>query len=132
MAIAFLIGRIILGIYWLQTAYNHLFKSTGLIGYTQSKGIKSASAAKLAVWGTGILALIGGLSIILGIHPHYGIACLVIFLVGVSFKMHAYWKIQDPMQKMGERVNFTKNMALAAAILALVAVSQPWVYSFGW
>jgi putative oxidoreductase len=132
MAIIFLIARIILAVYWLETAYNHLFRSAGRISYTQSKGIASAGTAKLAVIGTGILALIGALSILFGIQPTYGIACLVIFLIGVSFKMHAYWKIHDAQQKRGERINFTKNIALAAAILALLAVSQPWVYSLGW
>jgi hypothetical protein len=46
--------------------------------------------------------------------------------------MHAHWKIDDPMQKMTERISFTKNIALAAAILALVAVAQPWTYSLNW
>ncbi len=129
MALVFLLARIVLGLYWLQTAYTHLFKSAGLIGYANMKGVKSA---KVAVIGSGLLALIGGLSILLGIRPHYGIACLVIFLIGVSWKMHAHWKIEDPMQKMTERINFTKNIALAAAILALVAVAQPWVYALNW
>jgi len=129
MALLFLIARIVLGYYWLQVAYSHLFKSAGLIGYAQSKGVKSA---KVAVIGSGILALLGGLSILLGVRPHYGILLLVVFLLGVSWKMHAHWKIEDPMTKIGERINFTKNIALAAAILALVAVAQPWVYSFNW
>jgi len=129
MALVFLIARIVLGLYWLQTAYVHIFKSAGLIGYAQSKGVKSA---KVAVIGSGVLALLGGLSVMLGIRPHYGILFLVIFLIGVSWKMHAHWKIEDPMQKMTERINFTKNIALAAAILALVAVTQPWVYAFNW
>ena len=130
MALAFLIGRIVLGLYWLETAYNHTVKSAGLIGYAQSVGIKPGTA-KLAVWGTGILALVGAVSIILGINPTGGILCLVIFLVGVSFKMHAYWKASDA-DKMNQRINFQKNIALAAAILCLLAVSQPWVYSLGW
>ncbi|MDE1975315.1 MAG: DoxX family protein [Patescibacteria group bacterium] len=129
MALVFLIGRLILGYYWLETAYHHLFKSAGLIGYAQSKGVKSA---KLAVIGSGLLALIGGLSILLGVRPHYGIAALVIFLIGVSWKMHAFWKIQDPGQKASEKIAFMKNMALAAAILSLVAVVQPWAYALNW
>jgi len=129
MAIIFLVARIVLGLYWLEVAYGHLFKSAGLIGYTQSKGIKSAKAA---VIGSGILALLGGLSILFGIRPHYGIALLVIFLLGVSWKMHPYWKVTDQMAKMSERVNFNKNIALAAAILALFAIAQPWVYSLNW
>jgi len=131
MAITFLIGRVILGLYWLEVAYVHLFKSAGMIGYSQSVGMKPGTA-KLAVWGTGILALVGAISIILGINPTGGIICLVVFLLGVSFKMHAYWKVQEPAQKQTQRMNFQKNIALAAAILCLLAVSQPWVYSLGW
>ena len=41
MALLFLIGRIILGVYFLEAAYNHLFKSAGLVGYAQSKGMSS-------------------------------------------------------------------------------------------
>ncbi len=129
MALAFLIGRIILGLYWLETAYNHTVKSAGLIGWSQSLGMKPGTA-KLAVWGTGILALIGGVSVILGYHPTAGIACLVIFLIGVSFRMHPYWKAPEA-DKMNQRINFQKNIALAAATLCLLAVSQPWVYSIG-
>ncbi len=132
MVIIFLIARAALCLYWLNVAYNHIFKSAGLVGYTQSKGVSSVRTAKLAVIGTGVLALFGALSILLGVWPYYGIAALVIFLIGVSWKIHAYWKVQDPGQKYSEKINFEKNMALAAAILALVAVSQPWVYSLGW
>ncbi len=132
MAIAFLIARIILGLYWLEAAYNHIFKSAGLVGYTQSKGVSSVGTAKAAVIGTGLLALFGGLSILLGVWTIYGITALVVFLIGVSFKIHAYWNVQDPGQKYMERINFQKNIALAAAILAMAAISQPWVYSLGW
>jgi uncharacterized membrane protein YphA (DoxX/SURF4 family) len=129
MSIAFLIARIVLGAYWLQVAYNHIFKSAGLIGYAQMKGVKQA---KVAVIGSGILALLGGLSLLLGVRPHYGIVFLVLFLLGVSVKMHAHWKETDPMQKMSESINFRKNIALAAAILTLVMVAQPWPFSLNW
>ena len=129
MALVFLIARIVLGLYWLETAYHHIFKSAGLVGYAQMKGVKWP---KTAVIGSGVLALLGGLSILLGVRPHYGILLLVIFLLGVSLGIHNYWKTQDPAQKMNDRIGFMKNIALAAAILALVAVSQPWAYSLNW
>ena len=132
ISVAFLIGRLIFGFFWLEAAYKHLFKSAGMVGYAQSKGIHSAGTAKFAVFGTGILALIGGLSVILGYRPYYGIACLVIFLVGVSFIMHAYWKVQDPMARMTDRINFTKNMALLGAALMMLAIQTPWLWSLGW
>jgi uncharacterized membrane protein YphA (DoxX/SURF4 family) len=131
MIYAFLAGRVILGLYWLHAAYGHIFKVQGMVGYTQSKGVKSAARAKFAVVGTGILALLGGLSVLLGYRPELGIACLVIFLIGVSWKMHPYWKETDPMAKMGEHINFWKNMALLGALLAMLAIPLPWAYSLG-
>jgi len=129
MTTAFLIGRIIFGIYWLMAAYQHLFKAGEMVGYAGSKGLKSPKAA---IVGTGVLLLLGGLSILLGAYTTVGIVLLVIFLLGVSFKMHDFWKASDPMAKMGDRINFMKNMALIGALLMLLAIQLPWAYSLGW
>ena len=75
---------------------------------------------------TGLLALAGGLSILLGVWTTWGVALLVLFLLGVSFKMHAFWSVQDPMARMNDRISFWKNMALAAAMLMLLAIPVPW------
>lgn len=125
MALLFLLGRVIFGIYWLENAYNHLFKSAHMIGYAQSKGVKHP---KLAIMGTGVLLAIGGLSMLLGIAPKIGVIALVIFLLGVSFKMHDYWKQQDPMARMTTRIEFMKNMALIGALLMILSISS-WTYS---
>ncbi|MEK7641748.1 MAG: DoxX family protein [Patescibacteria group bacterium] len=126
MEIAFIIGRIIFGGYFLKNAYNHIFKSAHLVGYAQSKGVKSP---KIAIIGSGILLAFGGLSMILGVWTIWGAVALIAFLIPVSLKMHDFWKIQDPMARMGERISFEKNMALAAAALITMAISTPWIYS---
>jgi putative oxidoreductase len=119
----FLIGRIIVGLYFLFAGYNH-FKNLGFMsGYVASKGIP---APKLAVAGTGVLLLAGGASVLLGLYPRAGIALLVLFLLGVSFTMHAFWKIPDPQQRMGEQVNFLKNIALLGALLMFLTIPTPW------
>ena len=125
-AIIFLVGRIIFAIYWLVAAYKHLFESGPMVGYAQFKGVKYP---KTAVIGSGILLLIGGLSMLTGDWPRIGIAALVIFLIGVSYKMHAYWKETDPQKKMSERVGFQKNVALFAALLMMAAIALPWPFS---
>jgi len=48
---------------------------------------------------------------------------LVLFLLPVTYMMHAFRKIQDPMVKMGEMVNFMKNHALLGAVLILLSAS---------
>jgi putative oxidoreductase len=122
-SILFLIGRIFFGGYFLMSAFNHFAHVGTLSGYTQSKGVP---APKLAVIATGILLLIGGLSVLFGLYPTIGAVALILFLVPVSFIMHAYWKVQDPQMKMAEMVNFMKNLALVGAALMLLFVSQPW------
>jgi putative oxidoreductase len=113
-----LIGRILFGGYFVFGAFNHFNHLSMMAGYAQSKGIPSA---KLAVAGSGVLLAIGGLSVIFNVYPLVGLAALLLFLVPVTFTMHAFWKIQDPMAKMGEMVNFSKNLALLGAVTMFLA-----------
>ncbi len=122
----FLLGRIILGGYFLMNAMNHFTKTEMLTGYAVSKGVKPA---KLAVLVSGLLLLIGGLGVLLGVYIQWAVLALTLFFLPVSFMMHAFWKVQDPMARMSEMVNFTKNMALWAAILMLLQIPKPWPFS---
>jgi hypothetical protein len=40
------------------------------------------------VAGTGVILLLGGLSMLLGVYPVVGIILLIVFLLGVSFQIH--------------------------------------------
>lgn len=53
----------------------------------------------------------------------------LLFLLPVTFMVHTFWKTSDPMEKMSERIQFEKNMALLGAALMLAALSQPWPLS---
>jgi uncharacterized membrane protein YphA (DoxX/SURF4 family) len=129
MDIVFLIGRILVGGYYLYRAVDHLLMGTGgLTGYAASKGVPSP---RLAVYGTGLLLLIGGLSILLGYQVLTGVVALAIFFVPTTIIMHNFWAVQDPMAKMGDMVNFTKNVALLGSSLMFLAIPQPWPFSLG-
>jgi putative oxidoreductase len=78
-------------------------ESSYAAGYALSKG---TPAPKFAAGGTGVLLVLGGLSLLLGYHPTIRAALLVVFLLGVSFQMHNFWAVQDPQAKMAETVNF--------------------------
>jgi len=43
--------------------------------------------------------------------------------------MHDFWRIEDPMQRMGEQINFTKNLALLGGAAFAAAVPEPWPQS---
>jgi len=128
MAFAFLIGRIIVGGYYLFNAYNHFSQLDMMVGYAGSKGVP---APKLAVGGSGLLLLVGGLSILLGYQPLIGVIALIVFFLPVTFMMHDFWTVEDPQMKMGEMVNFMKNMALIGSTLMFLAIPTPWLFSLG-
>jgi uncharacterized membrane protein YphA (DoxX/SURF4 family) len=122
-----LLSRIILGLYFLFNSFNHFRNLNSLAGWVQSKNVP---APKLMVALTGILLLIGGLSILLGAYIEIGILALTLFFLPVTFVMHDFWRETDPQMKMMHMINFMKNLALWAAILALLFVPKPWPLSF--
>jgi putative oxidoreductase len=126
MITAFLIGRIIVAAYFLINAKHHLLDTAGLVGYAVSKGVP---APKLAVIGSGILLLIGGLSMLFGAFVFWGIAALILFMVPVTFKMHSFWKETDPHAKVSQRIAFQSNMAIVGFLLMMLSVATPWAYS---
>jgi putative oxidoreductase len=124
--IAFLIGRVIVGGFFLMNSFNHFAQLNMMTGYAKSKGIP---APALAVGGSGVLLLVGGLSLLLGYHPTIGVGLLVIFLLGASFGMHNFWTVQDQQAKQGEMINFLKNMAILGLLLMTLGITQPWLMS---
>jgi putative oxidoreductase len=122
-----LFSRIILGLYFLFNSFNHFRNLNSLTSWVQSKNVP---APKLMVALTGILLLIGGLSILLGAYIEIGILALTLFFLPVTFVMHDFWRETDPQMKMMQMINFMKNLALWAAILALLFVPKPWPLSF--
>jgi putative oxidoreductase len=122
------LGRLIVGGYFLYSAYNHFTNVGSMAAYAASSGVPAAQAAIVL---TGLLLLIGGLCLITGLYPKIGIAALVLFLIPVSFTMHAFWNIADPMARMGQMINFLKNMALLGSALTFLAIPEPWPMSLG-
>jgi putative oxidoreductase len=126
--IAFIIGRLIVGCFFLMNGFNHFAQLNMMTGYAKGKGVP---APALAVGGSGVLLFLGGLSVLLGYHPTIGAALLVIFLLGVSFGIHNFWTVQDQQARMGEMINFLKNMAILGLLLMTLAIPRPWAMSLG-
>lgn len=126
MEILFLIGRIIVGLFYLNSALNHFRHTDTMAQYAGAKGIPAPRAAIII---TGLMLAIGGLSILTGIFPLVGIALLVLFLLGTSFLIHNFWTVEDAQTRQMEIIQFTKDLALAGSLLMLVAIDQPWPLS---
>jgi uncharacterized membrane protein YphA (DoxX/SURF4 family) len=121
-----LIGRFILGGFFVYSGINHFMGFQMMSQYAKMKGVPFPAVAQGM---TGLMLLLGGLSIVFGIYPLVGIVLMVAFLLPVSLMMHNFWKIEDPQLRMADKVNFMKNMALLGAILMLLAIPSPWTLS---
>ena len=129
MEYLFLIGRILYGGFFVVSGLDHIRKADMMGPYAASKGIP---APKLSVIGSGVLILLGGLSIILGVRPAWVVLFITIFLIPVTFSMHNYWADTDPGARQGNLINFKKNVALLGAAWIILLVPTPWALSLGW
>jgi uncharacterized membrane protein YphA (DoxX/SURF4 family) len=126
MKIPFLVGRAVLGGFFLYNGINHFKQRRAMAQYAASKGVPMPEAA---VPMTGALLLLGGASLVTGVRPKMGIAAVLTFLAGVSPIMHDFWNNADPEKRQLDMINFTKNMALLGAAVALLGVEEPWPLS---
>jgi putative oxidoreductase len=76
-----------------------------------------------------LLLALGGTSIILGLMPRIGLGLIMLFLVPVTFVMHAFWAVPDQAAKSLQLAMFMKNLALLGACFGLSAIPVPWPIS---
>jgi len=114
MKAVLLIGRILFSWIFLMTPMMH-FTQKG-IDYAASKGVPVPS---FLVPLSGVLAFLGAVSIIIGFKARIGAWLIVIFLIPVSFFMHDFWNVADPMTKGMQMALFTKNIAMLGGALII-------------
>lgn len=118
---ALVAGRVVFGGYFVYSGIRHFAQRQMFIAYTKSKGVKWP---ELAVLGSGAMLVAGGLSLLTGIKPKVGAALVTGFLTGATPLMHDYWNATDDTQRMNDKVNFTKNLALIGGAAFAAAASQ--------
>ena len=126
MVFLFLLGRILYGGFFLLSGIGHLRNFEKMAPFARSRGVPSP---KLAVFGSGILIILGGLSILLGVYPDWGVLLISRFLIPTTLMMHSFWADTDPNTRQGNLINFKKNVALLGAAWMFLLIPQPWPWS---
>ena len=108
------LGRFLFALIFLMAGANHFNKQT--IGYAASQGVPLAA---IAVALSGVLAIAGGLSILLGYRAKLGAWLIVLFLVPVSLMMHKFWTVTDPTMAQIQMVLFMKNVSMLGGALLI-------------
>ena len=109
-----LLGRFLFVAIFLMAGPNHFSRQT--IAFAASQGVPLAS---VTVPLSGILAITGGLSILLGYRARLGAWLIALFLVPVTLMMHKFWAVADPMMQQIQMVLFMKNVAILGGALLI-------------
>ncbi len=107
MKLLALLGRLFYSVIFISSGISHFSQSS--IAYAASQGVP---LAHLAVPLSGVLALLGGLSIAIGYRARMGAWMIILFLVPVTVMMHAFWSIPDPNMMQMHQVMFMKNLSM--------------------
>src|SRR5262245_27732130 len=113
-SVVVLLGRLFFAGIFLMAGPGHFGKQA--IGYAASQGVPLAS---IAVPVSGLLAIAGGLSILLGYRAKIGAWLIALFLVPVTLMMHKFWTVTDPMMAQMQMIMFMKNVAMFGAALLI-------------
>jgi putative oxidoreductase len=119
MDILVLIARILFVGLFLSSGYGHLSQGQAMTGYAQSKGVPSS---RIMVMASGVLIVLGALMVLLGIWGDLGSLFLIAFLIPTAVLMHGFWKETEPMGRMTEQIQFSKDIALAGGALAFLVL----------
>jgi putative oxidoreductase len=117
-----LLGRFLFALIFVMSGPRHF--TSPVIAFAASQGVPLAS---ITVPFSGVLALVGGLSILLGYRAKIGAWLIVLFLVPVTPMLHNFWAVTDPMMQQIQIAMFFKNVSmLGAALLVTQLGSGPW------
>ena len=115
-----LLGRFLFALIFLTAAPNHFSSQT--IAYAASQGVPLALIAVPLV-----IALVGGLSILLGYRAKIGAWLLVLFLAAVTPMLHNFWTVTDPMMRQMQMIMFMKNVSMLGGALFITQYGAgPW------
>jgi putative oxidoreductase len=109
-----LVGRILFSSIFIISGVFHF--SAQDIAYAAQAGVPMPG---FLVPASGILAMIGGLSILLGYRARIGAWLVVIFLVPVTLMLHNFWAVKDPMMQQIQMAMFMKNVTMIGAALLI-------------
>jgi putative oxidoreductase len=103
------VGRVLYSLIFISSGFSH-FSATS-VGYAASQGVPMPS---ILVPVSGILAIVGGVSVLLGYKARWGAWLLILFLIPVTLMMHGFWKFNG-MEGQVQMSMFMKNTSMLGA-----------------
>lgn len=114
-----LAGRIVVSLFFFFSASFHLFQQAQAEGYAKSVGFPWP---KLAGWPSGLYVLAAATSVSVGIWPDLGALLIGLWVIPTALWFHAFWKVEERMQRMNQMQLFWRNVTFLGMAIALFAV----------
>ena len=112
-----LIGRLVLAWFFVPAGWSKIVGFSGTVAYATSAGLP---LPEIGVAVGLLIELVGGLLLLVGFGTRWAALALALFTAVAAFFFHNYWAMPEAQQMM-QKLNFTKNLAIAAGLLAFAA-----------
>ena len=123
-----LIGRIIIGIYFLVFgAVFKIFNYNLTLEYMFNHEVPYTETALVI---TIVIQATCAIAILVGKFPKFSAFSLAILTIIINYYMHDFWNMESGLEQRHELQNFVKNTGIIAGLLILSAV-HPGKYKIG-
>jgi putative oxidoreductase len=114
-----IVGRFLLGLYFVQAGVRNFMKIPLHAGILQKKGIPWPRESLLVAL---IVQVLGGLSVALGIFPAIGAIALILFTIVANALYHNFLQFTGD-ERMTHLSSVMANLAIIGGFLLVIAVS---------
>lgn len=112
-----LAARVLMALLFVPAGFGKIAGFAGTVGYISSVGLPLPQlGAVIAI----VVELGLGLALLVGFKTRISALVIAVFTVAAGVFFHAYWSMPAE-QVMINQIMFTKNLAIAGGLLALVA-----------
>ena len=115
-AFYFVVGRSLLGLYFIVPGLSKIFDYMGTLALMQIKGVPLSSVLLPL---TITIQIIGGFFLILGKSLRLSALLLFGLTIIINVYIHDFWTLAGDPSQVHEAQNFIKNLAIAAGLLVL-------------
>lgn len=115
------IGRLCIAVIFLLAGVGKFMDIEGTMHYMASKHV---GYLPYTLYAAAIIEILGALSLILGFKTRFGALILALFLIPVTYMMHDFWNITEPLDRVVQMTNFLKNTAIFGGLLYVMAAGS--------
>ncbi len=111
-----LLGRICISAIFIMAGVHKFMDSAGTAAYMASKGM---TMVPLFLYGSAIVEILGGLSVLVGYKIRWGAILLLLYLIPTTLIFHDFWNATE--MKEIQMAMFFKNLAIFGGLLFVIS-----------